>query len=134
MGINKKQIALIHVAATKLGLTRDEYESILKTHGNVESSVDLDRWGLEKIMRLFKDLGFVRKKSPRRPDFTILANEGQRRVIYHLMEDLGWIPSRLSGFIRKMTGKETPEELNKFEAPKVIEGLKAMRNRAVEWN
>jgi hypothetical protein len=134
MGINKKQIALVHVAVSKLGLTRDEYESILKTHGNVESSVDLDEWGLEKVMRLFKDLGFVRKKKPHRPDLSILASEGQRKIIYHLMEDLGWIPTRLYGFILKMTGKETPEELNKEEAPKIIEGLKAMRNRKVEWN
>ena len=132
--IKKSQIALVHVAKSKLGLSEDEYREILKAHGNVESSVDLDPFGLEKIMRLFKDLGFVRKKTPRRPDLTILASEGQRKVVYHLMEDLGWIPSRLSGFIRKMTGKNSPEELNKFEAPKVIEGLKAMRDRAVEWN
>jgi hypothetical protein len=50
------------------------------------------------------------------------------------MEDLGWWPARLIGFIEKMTGKERPEELTKEEAPKVIEGLKAMRNRNVKWN
>jgi len=132
--IKKSQIALIHVAKSKLGLSEDEYREILKGHGNVESSVDLDQWGLEKVMKLLADLGFKRKRKPHRPDLSILASEGQRRVIYHLMEDLGWIPSRLYGFIEKMTGKNTPEELNKKEAPKVIEGLKAMRNRKTTWN
>ncbi len=132
--IKKSQIALIHVAKAKLGLSDDEYREILKAHGGVESSVDLDAWGLEKVMRLLRDLGFKYKGKKHRPDLSILASEGQRLVIYHLMEDLGWIPTRLYGFVEKMTGKKTPEELNKEEAPKVIEGLKAMRNRQVQWN
>jgi hypothetical protein len=132
--IKKSQIALIHVAKSKLGLTEEEYRTILRVHGGVETSVDLDEWGLEKVMRLLRDLGFRYKKKARRPDLAILASEGQRKIIYHLMEDLGWIPSRLYGFITKMTGEKTPEELKKEEASKVIEGLKAMRDRAVQWN
>jgi hypothetical protein len=141
--INNKQKALLHVAKAQLGLTEEEYRDILKNHGGAESSVHLDEFGLEKVMRFFSEIGFKRKKDkglrskekgPRRKDLTILASEGQRKVIYHLMEDLGWWPARLMGFIEKMTGKERPEELTKREAAKVIEGLKAMRNRNVKWN
>jgi hypothetical protein len=137
--INNKQKALLHVAKSQLGLTEEEYREILKAHGGAESSVHLDEFGLEKVMRFFSELGFKRKRGrdaekARRGDLTILASEGQRKMIYHLMEDLGWWPARLYGFIEKMIGKERPEELTKEEAPKVIEGLRAMRNRKATWN
>ena len=132
--INRKQIALIHVAAKQLGLQRDEYESILKEYGAVESSKDLDDFGFDKVLRFFVKMGFEKKRATRRVAPTDFANDGQRKVIYHLMEDLGWWPARLLGFIRKMTGKEQVEQLSGKEAQRVIEGLKAMRDRGVKWN
>lgn len=146
--INNKQKALIHIAKARLGLSDEEYRDILRTHGGAESSKYLDGLGFERVMAFFIKLGFKydrRRRTarpgspqaaefPRKVDFTILASEGQKKVIYHLMEDLGWWPARLYGFIVKMIGKERPEELTKDEASKVIEGLKSMRNRCVKWN
>ena len=134
--INNKQKALLHVAKAQLGLNDEEYRDILKNHGGAESSKYLDDLGCERVLKFFRDLGFRRKvQKSRRPDLTILASEGQRKVIYHLMEDLGWWTARLYGFIERMIpGKSQPETLTKEEAPKVIEGLKAMRNRKVHWN
>jgi len=131
--INKKQISLIHVAKAKLGLSEEEYRTILKTYGYTESSRYLDDLGMERVMQVFRELGFKKKKKPRRPDLSILASEAQRKIIYHLMEDLGWIPRRLYGFIQKMTVKDIPEQLTKEEASKVIEGLKKIRDREIVW-
>ena len=132
--INNKQKALLHVAKGQLGLSDEEYRDILKAHGGAESSKFLDDIGCERVLRFFRELGFRRKKVRQGPDFSIRASEGQRKVLYHLMEDMGWIPKRLYGFVEKMTGKEIPELLTKEEASKCIEGMKKMRDRAVEWN
>jgi hypothetical protein len=83
-------------------------------------------------MRFFERLGFRRRRGKK--DFTLLATAGQRKVIWHLAEDLQWIPKMLFGFILKMTGKEKVEELTRKEAMKVTEGLKSLRNRGVKWN
>ncbi len=140
--INNKQKAILHIAKAQLGLSEVEYREILKSHGGAESSVHLSDFGFDKVMRFFEKLGFKKKKGARRFDrltaggapLPEYASEGQRKVIYHLMEDLGWWPARLYGFIRKMTGKENPEELSGKAAQRVIEGMKAMRDRKVNWN
>ena len=52
----------------------------------------------------------------------------QRRKIYALTEVLGWNkdPSRIQGFVKRMTGVDRLEWLNVGQCEKVIEGLKAM--------
>lgn len=133
--INNKQKALLHVAKAQLGLAEEEYREILKAHGGAESSVHLSEFGFEKVMRfLAEQLGFKQKKPKKAPDLSILASVAQRKIMYHLMEDLGWTPTRLFGFIKKMAGKDVPEIVTKKEALKIIEGLKAMRDRKVQWN
>src|SRR4030043_325922 len=130
--INNKQKALLHVAKADRGLSDDEYRDILRTYGGAESSKYLDDIGCERVMKFFTEqLGFRRKQVRRGPDFSIRATEGQRKVLYHLMEDLGWWPARLYGFVEKMTGNPNPEMLTKEEGSKVIEGLKKMRGRTV---
>jgi len=132
--INNKQKAILHIAKVQLGLSEEQYREILKAHGGAESSVHLDDFGFDKVLRFFVKMGFEKKRATRRVAPTDFANDGQRKVIYHLMEDLGWWPARLLGFIRKMTGKEQVEQLSGKEAQRVIEGLKAMRDRGVKWN
>lgn len=133
MPINNKQKALLHVAKAQLGLPDEVYRDILRVHGGAESSRFLDDLGCERVLRRFYALGFKPKKIRRMADLSILATEGQRKVVYHLMEDLGWTPKRLLGFVFKMAGKEHVETLTKEEASKIIEGLKKMRNRNVSW-
>jgi hypothetical protein len=132
--INNRQKAILHIAKAQLGLSEEQYREILKAQGGAESSVHLDDFGFDKVMRFLAQLGFKKKRATRRVAPTDFANDGQRKVLYHLMEDLGWWPARLLGFIRKMTGKEKAEELSGKEAQRVIEGLKAMRDRGVKWN
>jgi len=130
---NPQQLALIHVAKAQLGLSEDEYREILKAHGGAESAKFLDDLGVDRVLKFFYQLGFKRAKSKRR-DLRILASDGQKKMIHCLMEDLGWDRQRLSGFVDRVTAKDYPEELTKQEASKVIEGLKAMRDRKVIWH
>ena len=68
------------------------------------------------------------------PNIIELATRKQENYIYHLAEDIGWFDrKRLFGFIRKRGfGNEKrcmPEMLRKDEASRLIEGLKAIRER-----
>ena len=143
--INNKQKALLHVAKAELGLSEEEYRDILRVQGGVDSSVHLNDFGFEKVLAVFRKLGFRktaarRKRNDKGPvrqgghSLYLLASEAQRKILYHLMEDLGWWPARLFGFLRKVTGKEKPEQLSSKEAQKAIEALKAMRDRNVQWH
>lgn len=60
--IDKKKIALIHVAKNQLNLTEDTYRTILKSLG-VESSKELTDEGFKRIMDIFRHLGFVSNAS-----------------------------------------------------------------------
>lgn len=53
-----KKIALVHVAKRQLGLDEDTYRDILRRWGGVESSVDLDPVGFQKVMIRMEHLGF----------------------------------------------------------------------------
>ena len=130
--INSRQKALLHVAKAQLRLTNEEYRDILRAHGGAESSKYLDEIGMERVMTFFQSLGFKTKQA-RRANLRLRASGSQIRLIYHLMEDLGWVPKRLYGFILKMTGEDYPERLTKEQASNVIEGLKKMRDRKTVW-
>jgi phage gp16-like protein len=134
--INNKQKAILHIAKDQLGLSEEQYREILKGHGGAESSVQLDDFGFDKVLRFFVKMGFKKKTAGRRGGRPLqeFSSEGQRKVLHHLMEDLGWWPARLLGFVKKMTGKQQVEQLSGKEAQRVIEALKAMRNRGVKWN
>ena len=58
MSISNKQIALIHVAKSKLGLTEAEFRSGLVDLCGVTSVTELDQDGFTALMGLFEYLGF----------------------------------------------------------------------------
>lgn len=58
MGISKAKKALLHVAKHQLGLSDDDYRSVLRREGGVESSRDLDGPGFDRVMAAFERLGF----------------------------------------------------------------------------
>lgn len=64
MTISAKQIQVIHVAKSKLGLSDDDYRDILRQEAGVASCRDLDATGFEAVMRRFKRLGFSTGKAP----------------------------------------------------------------------
>lgn len=56
--MNKRQLALVHVAKSRLMLTDEEYRTILRQQAGVESSKDLDAAGLDAVMAEFQRRGF----------------------------------------------------------------------------
>lgn len=62
MAITKKQIAVIHIAKAKTGMSDDAYLDMLRSMG-VGSSTELDQSGFDEIMRRFKSGGFKRVHS-----------------------------------------------------------------------
>jgi len=122
----------LHVIKARLRLKEEEYRDILKNYGGAESSKYLDEIGLEKVMTFFKSLGFQTKPA-QASKLPFSASEAQIRLIYHLGQDLGWIPKRLYGFILKMSGETHPERLTQKQASNIIEGLKKMKSRKTVW-
>jgi hypothetical protein len=64
-GPTRKQLALLHVARTRLGLSRELYEAILFTAGGVRSSRDLTPSGVRRALARMIELGF--RQRPARP-------------------------------------------------------------------
>jgi hypothetical protein len=59
MTINRKQLSLIHLAKSRLGLEEEDYRAILARFGRVKSAKDLDQAGFKDVMDAFTRLGFV---------------------------------------------------------------------------
>ncbi len=69
MIINKKQLAVIHIAKKQTGMKEDEYRALLSSAG-VTSSKNLDGKGFSHVMDRFEAMGFkttsLRKKAGNR--------------------------------------------------------------------
>lgn len=57
-GLDRKRIALLHVAKKQLGLDEDSYRAILRRFGGVDSAADLNGVGFETVMIRLEKLGF----------------------------------------------------------------------------
>ena len=136
MPLNRKQIAVLHVAKAKLGISEAEYRAALVQIAGVESSTELDRGGFEALMGFFEYLGFeplLRRGADygKRPG---MASFAQLELIRELWRE----------YTRGACGSE--DELNKWllrsfkvsslrfltleAARKAITALKAMKARA----
>jgi len=85
--ISKQKLALIHVGKKDIGLGETEYREILRHHGGVESSKDLDDDGFKRVIDCMKALGFWVRRAyeqdkPRDPGD--LPTIGQMKVIKHM--------------------------------------------------
>lgn len=136
MTINRAQLALIHVAVSKLGLSDAQYRSALADIGGVTTSKDLDRDGFDAMMGYFQWLGFdpVAPKGQNYGDRTGMATWRQLELIRSLWREI----------TRRAYEGET--ELNKWllrsfkvsslrfvtdaQAPKIITALMAWKRRA----
>lgn len=59
--IRKRELGLIHMAKAQLGLTREDYEHVLREVTGKTSAADLDAAGRDKLLKRFKERGFVVK-------------------------------------------------------------------------
>lgn len=136
MTVNRAQLALIHVAVGKLGLTDEQYRSALAEIGGVTTSKDLDRDGFDAMMGYFQWLGFdpAAPKGQNYEDRTGMATWPQLELIRSLWREITrrahdgeaelnkWLLSKFKVSSLRFVTKE--------QAPKIITALKAMKRRA----
>lgn len=125
-------LAKIHIAQKELALDVDAYRSVLMSAVGKASAADCSDAELDRVLAAFKKLGWqsktgVAKKSDKpfvRKIFAIWADLGRRGAVSD--------PSRqaLAAFVKRQTGLDNPEWLDREAAVSVTEALKAMQRRA----
>lgn len=135
MPLSKKQIALIHVAKTKLGLNDDLYRAVLVNLCGVTSSTELDQAGFDTVMGFFEWRGF--KPMTRnganygpRPGMASYAQLELIRALWFEYSQGRAGEGELNKWLERCFKLTSLRFLDKATAPKVITALKAMKTRA----
>jgi hypothetical protein len=129
--INDKKVRLIHVARRQLGLTEEDYRSILNLFGGVSHAAELDLAGFTGVMARFNSLGFS-STSPRQPlaPRTGMASPGQASLIRQLWAECtgdAGTDAELGKWLERQFGVSAVQFVTADLAPRVIAGLKAMK-------
>lgn len=130
MALTRKQIALIHVAKTRLGLDDDDYRAVLRGEAGVGSSRDLDNDGFDAVMARFRALGFRPTATPptygHRDGMATPAQAAYIRSLWNEYTD-GVGDDRSLGKWLQRTVKVSDLRFASFAAArKAITGLRAM--------
>lgn len=132
MSDRKKELAQIHIAKKELGLSDDDYRTMLWTIARVESAGKLDRYGRRRVLQHLRTRGwkpFGRRKM-----------SGPPAVIVALWLDLhrlGGVRNKSDRALRKFVQRILPDDdipddiqwLDNDQATRVIEVLKKWRDR-----
>ena len=121
-GLDRKKLALIHIVKKELRLDDAEYRAILGRVAGVGSARDLDEAGFRKLMRFFVRSDFYRANAQ---GMTLK----QKLFVKALAREIGWDRTHLRNFIRKYYQREGLDALDRKEASKLIESLKAIQTR-----
>jgi len=132
--LSPRQISLLHVAKSRLGLAEADYRATLQLYGGAESAKQLTVSGFQKVMTYFQHMGFSTPAYfPAKPrgivrNAAAVIESQQSHKIQTLFTDLGIdTAERQQGFCRRVIKK--PWAQTRSDANKVIEGLKAMLKR-----
>ena len=115
--ITKKQVGLLQTAKTKLGLSEEDYRSLLYNYG-VDSTKELTQPAFKHLLKTFQRLGFEMQGR---------STAAQLRHIAKMQADMGISDAGLGSLCQKTVGKSNPETPG--ECSKVIEALKAIKRR-----
>jgi hypothetical protein len=118
--LDRKKLALVHIVKKELGLSDRDYRCLLRRAAGVESAKDLDEAGFRTLMRFFVRSDYYRANS-----FGMTLK--QKMFIKSLASQLGWEPQHLTNFIHKYYRRPDLDHLDRKEASKLIESLKAIR-------
>jgi len=118
--ISPKKLALIHIVKKELGLEEKEYRRVLWLVAGVRSARDLDEAGFRKLTRYFVRSDYFRANA-------LGLTLKQKLYAKSLASDLGWEADHLRNFIRKYYRREGLDALDRKQASKLIESLKAIR-------
>ena len=132
--LSSRQISLLHVAKSRLGLEEADYRAALQLYGGAESAKQLTIGGFQRVMTDFQRMGFsapayfpAKSKGTVRNAAAVIEAQ-QSHKIKTLFADLGIdTAERQQGFCRRVIKK--PWAQTRSDANKVIEGLKAMIGR-----
>ena len=122
------QIAIVHIAKNKIGMTEDEYRALLSNYG-VEHSNELSYNQFLDIMAVFKKSGFNKEKSGLSEYERVklgLATEKQIAMIKGMWMEKSRIKTirSLESFINRIVGKISLNILTYKDARKVIMAIK----------
>ncbi len=138
--IRQHEIKLIQIGRRQLYLDDGTYRAMLRTHGNVASSTELDAAGRAAMLAALVKGGFVvrpRQSAPTTPAVP------QRDAVYDLMVSL-WDQLHAVGAVRlnnehalrhyiaRQTGLSAYQFCSSQQCTKVIEALKLWLKRAQE--
>lgn len=125
----KRELALIHMAKATLGLSRDDYEHVLRTVTGKVSAADLNVVERDKLLKHFKAKGFQVKPTEKSKQARTLAQDAQSRKVramWLMLHALGQVrdPSEaaLAAYVRRMAKVDALQWANHYA---VIESLKA---------
>lgn len=129
----KRELALIHLAKATLGLSRDDYEHVLRTVTGKASAADLSAPERDKLLKHFKAKGFKVKPTPKSLQARTLAQDAQSRKVramWLMLHALGQVrdPSEtaLAAYVKRMAHVDALQWANHHA---VIESLKAWAMR-----
>lgn len=125
-------LAKIHMGKKALGLEDADYRALLARVAGVDSAARLDAGGKARVLAEFARLGW----KPSLKDKPKISDKPGVRLVFGLWSELGRMGvvgggrGGLYAFVKRQTGVDNPEWLKAGDLNKVIEGLKAMRDRA----
>ncbi len=133
----QKLVRLIHVAKRDLNMDDDVYRAILLKIGKTESSSKMTVPELERTLEHMKRCGFkVRSKISKNVKSRPLADDAESkkiRALWIFLHEMGLVrnssEAALAAYVKRMTGVETLQWLDREQAKSMIESLKkwAMR-------
>lgn len=127
--IDRNRIALIHTAKTEVNMREDNYRIILKNTFNVDTCKDLTIPQFNKLMEIFKELGFKgkyltfnQKKNIQKKSEALWGKEYETKLKELVMKQIGYdIP------IGRLTVKEGQNIINALE--KILEWKSKVKKR-----
>ena len=127
------KLRLIQVARRQLGLSEEDYRSILGLFGGALSATDLDQAGFTAVMARFEALGF-RSTSPRKPlaQRVGMASPSQVSLIKQLWAECTGnegTDATLGKWLERQFHVSSVRFVTGAMAPKVIGGLKGMKTK-----
>jgi phage gp16-like protein len=132
MALSKRQIALIHVARKRLGMSDGAYRTVLAQLCGKESTTELDQADFDAICGFFEWSGF-RPAKAQGPDFGArpgMASFAQLELIRALWHEFAGGAPGLETWLRRCFHVDAERFLTAADARKAITALKAMKARA----
>ncbi len=118
--MDRKKLALIHIVKKELGISDKDYRCLLKRIAGVESAKDFDDGRVPEDHALLRPQRLLPGQLVRHDPEAEAVHQGPGG-------QLGWEETHLRNFIHKYYQKPDLDYLDRKDASKLIESLKAIR-------